>query len=136
MRHVDEQQVPEAALGRPTASRSAAAGVKRWLRLTPKQRPRSRATAHHLLGLGDVVADRLLAQHVAAGLQRLERRQVVVAAVLVAAGGDAAHVGLERRQHLGRVVEATARRSARRPPRPAPGGCRTRPASSASASSW
>ena len=66
----------------------------------PKQQALFAGLGDHLLGFGDLVADRLFAQHVAAGFERLHGGLVVVAAVLIAAGGDADQVGLQGGQHL------------------------------------
>ena len=60
---------------------------------------------HHLGRLADVVADGLLAQDVQARLQRFHGRLVVVAAVFLAARGDAHHVELRTGHHLGDRVE-------------------------------
>ena len=62
----------------------------------------ARATDHLRRGL-QLVADRLLAEHVAAGLEGLDSGVIVVAAVLVAARGHAAHVGGKRAEH-GRYI--------------------------------
>jgi hypothetical protein len=59
----------------------------------------------HLLSLSDLVGNRLLAEHVTTGAERLHGRLEVVAAVLLPAGGDADNVGLELREHLRRVVK-------------------------------
>jgi len=53
----------------------------------------------HRGSFDQVIADRLLAQHMCPGGEGLERRLVVVARVLEATGGDADQVGPQFGQH-------------------------------------
>ena len=71
--------------------------------ITPLQLAR---LGHHLLGLGDVVGDRFFAKDMTSRFKRLDGRREVIAAVLVAAGRDAAHMRLQRVEHLLRIVKA------------------------------
>ncbi len=111
-RHVDEQQMPDAAFILPLlcqirGGREAVVEVDGVAHAHP---PRRR---HHRFALFDLVADGLFAEDVTARFERLHRRQIVVARIFVAARGDAAQIGLERRQHGWRIVErgdAQARR--------------------------
>ena len=101
--HVDEEQVAEAALVLPLLGQQRGRG-EAVVEVDAVADALLLRLGDHLLGLGDLVGDRLLAQDVAAGLEGLHGGQVMVAAVLVAAGGDAAQVGPERVEHLLDVV--------------------------------
>jgi len=102
--HVDEEQMAEPSLVLP-ALRNVGRLGETVVQVDPVAEALFPRLRDHLLGPGDVVADGLLAEHVAAGLERLHGGLVMVAAVLVAARRDAGNVGLQRPQHLLRIVE-------------------------------
>jgi hypothetical protein len=101
--HVEEQMLADEAvvlpfLGDPGGGREAMVEIDAEATFVPL------GALDHLDGLGDGVADGLLADHVAPGFQCLDGGLVVIAAVFVAAGGDAADVRLDGGQHAGDVV--------------------------------
>ena len=111
--HVDEKEITKPALVYPLL-RKARGGSESVVKVDPEAEASFFRLCDHFFSFKDVVADRFLAQDVAACLEGLEGREVVVAAVFVAPCGYAAEVWLHGSQHVlriivGRYAQATGR---------------------------
>ena len=82
----------------------AAGGTNRWFRLIPKYRFCSRALRDHFASVFDVIGDRLLAEHVQAGVEAFDGGLVVSSPVFESTGRDAYRIEALLAEHVGYLV--------------------------------
>jgi len=102
--HVGEEQMTQAAFVLPPFG-NVRGGGEAVVEVDAKAETLLAGFGHHLLRRPDLVGNRLLAEHVTAGLQGLHGGEVVIAPVFVAARSDAGNIGLQPLKHLRRIEE-------------------------------
>lgn len=102
--HVDEEEVAQASFVEPSAG-DPCRGGEAVVEIDAEAASGPARGGDHRLGLIDLVADRLFAEDMASGLEGLEGRLAVVAAIFEAPCGDAGDVGPEGGEHLGGIEE-------------------------------